>query len=180
MKSMLAGTCLTVLSVVLVSGNAQAQGPTNVNMTVTNNATIDWIWATQYIAVASSAGNGTVSGNTNDWIDAGSNATVQAIANANYHFIYWTGVPAPVTNSNPANFVMDNFYTNMMAFFVPDMKTVTVTSAYGTPAPGTTNVPYGTVLDEAITPLVVTTTPGRVRVRVKSVTVIGNDYTVSP
>ena len=85
-----------------------------------------------------------------------------------------------VTNSNPATFAMDSFYTNMTAYFAPDMKTVTVTSAYGTAAPGTTNVPYGTILDESIAPLVVTTTPGRVRVRIKSVTVTGNNYTTSP
>ena len=180
MKPTLTRTCLTVLLMVLVTVKAHAQGPTNVNLTVTNNVTIEWLWATQYMATASSAGNGTVSGQTNAWIDAGSTVSVQANANANFHFIYWTGVPGTVTNNNPATFAMDSFYTNMTAYFAPDMKTVTVTSAYGTGVPGTTHVPYGTILDEAITPLVVTTTPGRVRVRIKGVTVTGNDYTISP
>lgn len=181
MKAAVAGSrCLIGVLTVVLSVNALAQGPTNVNMTVTNNATIDWLWATQYLAVASAAANGTVSGQTNDWIDLGSNVTVQANANPNCHFTYWTGVPDGVTNSNPAVFVMDTFYTNMMAFFALDVKTVTVTTAYGTAVPGTTNVPYGFNLNESIVPTAVTTTPGRVRVRVKGVKVTGNDYTVSP
>jgi hypothetical protein len=172
---------LTVGWAVLFSARVQAQGPTNVNMTVTNNATINWLWATQYLARAGSAGNGTVSGHTNDWIDSGSNATVQANANANYHFTYWTGVPAAVTNSNPAAFAMDTFYTNILAYFALDMKTVTVYTAFGTPLPAATNVvPYGTNFNVTVTPLIVTQQTDRIRVRIKGVNVTGNDYTVSP
>lgn len=182
MKLVLLSICLAMGAVFGFTITAQAQGswPTNVNMTVTNNATIDWLWTTQYMAKATSAGNGSVSGHTNDWIDLGSNATVQANANPNCHFIYWTGVPAVATNSNPAIFVMDNFYTNITAYFDWDVKTVTVYTAYGTAIPGTTNVPYGTMLNQTISSSVVTTDPGRVRVRVKEVKVNGNAYTVTP
>jgi len=173
----------TVWVVLLVSAPAQAQDPwpTNVNMTVTNNATIDWLWATQYMIKAGSAGNGTVSGQTNDWIDSGSNATVQANANQNHHFVYWTGVPDAVTNNNPATFTVDTYYTNILAFFALDTKTVTVYTAYGTAVPGITNVvSYGANLDLTVAPLVVTQSEDRVRVRVKGVNVTGNDYTVGP
>ena len=164
----------------LLAVTAQAQGPTNVNMTVTNNVTIDWLWATQYMARASAAANGSVSGDTNHWIDAGSNATVQATANPNYHFAYWAGVPNAVTNINPAIFAMDTYYTNMVAYFAPDMKTVTVNTPYGAGIPGTTNVPYGTIHNQTISPAVVTTSPDRVRMRVRGVQVTGNTYTVTP
>ena len=180
MKQGLARMCLGVGLTLGACLTVRAQSPTNVNMIVTNNVTIDWLWATQYLVLATSAGNGSVSGHTNDWLDAGSNATVLANANPNYHFVRWTGVPSAVTNNNPAVFAVDSFYTNAAAYFALDVKTVTVSSPYGAALPGSTNVSYGTLLDESIAPLVITTMPGRVRVRVKDVRVSGNDCTTSP
>jgi hypothetical protein len=61
-----------------------------------------------------------------------------------------------------------------------NMKTVTVHTSYGAAFPGTTNILYGTILNESIAPSVVTIMPGKVRVKVRDVKVTGNDYTLSP
>ena len=50
----------------------------NNTMVLTNNETLTWLWATNYLLNASSAGNGTVSGSTNGFYGAGSNVSVTA------------------------------------------------------------------------------------------------------
>lgn len=155
---------------------AGAATPDSITMTVTNDATVAWQWGTQYLVSATSAGNGSVGGNTNDWIDAGGAATLTATADPHYHFVSWSGVPPAVTSSNPATFAVDQAYIGITAQFAPDRHTVTVITPYGTASPGTTNVEYGTSLTQSVAPAAVTNAPGT-RVILKGVNVQGNDYT---
>src|SRR3989344_5254079 len=74
---------------------ARADPVTNIEMTVTNDCNVNWNWATQYMVRATSANlaKGTISGNTNDWTDLGSNATI----NVTVSTPYGTAVPGNQT-----------------------------------------------------------------------------------
>ena len=65
-----------------LSGNSQISGnATNVMLTLTNDATLTWVWATQALFNASSQ-NGTISGSANGWYNLGNNADVTNTPNA--------------------------------------------------------------------------------------------------
>jgi len=61
-----------------------------------------------------------------------------------------------------------------------DLKTVTVSTPYGTAIPGSTSVPYGTIHHQTVLPRVVTTATDRVRVRMSDVIVSGNEAIITP
>lgn len=87
---------------------------------ITNNTTLIPVESIEYKVQASSSGNGSVSGNIDDWIDVGSNATITANADAHYKFSYWSGLPSGAnTTNNPCTFAVDNVYTNVVANFIP-------------------------------------------------------------
>jgi hypothetical protein len=162
----------------------RADPVTNIEMTVTNNCTVDWLWGTQYMVKATSADalKGNVSGNTNDWLDLGSNATINATASNHYHFLSWSNAPVGQSTANPLTFaVTNNLYTNLLANFAIDQKTVTVNNGgYGTANPGTTNVDYGATITQRLDNLdPVVVSPGTRRV-IKGVNVTGNSYTPLP
>ncbi len=81
--------------------SVRAQSPTNVTMTVTNDATIEWVWATQFMFTATSAGHGTVGGDGNGWYDEGATVRVTATPAAYRHFVAWTGTVNSVSNPLP-------------------------------------------------------------------------------
>jgi hypothetical protein len=89
---------------VVVGNNWTQVTPTNVTLTLTNDATLYWQWQTNYWLDTSSAGYGTVLP-ASAWLTAGSTATVMATANPYYHFSNWTGSLS--ATQNPYSFVMD-------------------------------------------------------------------------
>ncbi len=140
-------------------GWAAAAGAQSTNV-VLGPITNDSVYATQsldeYLIQASSAGNGTVSGQTNDWIVAGDNFTVSAGADAHYHFVSWsngsTENPLTAAATGPTNlvasFAVDAFGvaiqagefsiapTNFAGVVWGNSVTTTVQSIYVTNAPG--------------------------------------------
>jgi hypothetical protein len=71
-------------------GNEPADGLTpGFTMFLTNNATLTWIWQTQYL-LRVSASNGTPNV-TNEWIGMGSNVWITITPDPFYHFDSWSG-----------------------------------------------------------------------------------------
>ena len=162
---------------------ARADPVTNIEMTVTNDCNVNWNWATQYMVRATSANlaKGTVSGNTNDWTDLGSNATINVSPALYYHFVNWSNGPAGKSTDNPLTFSADAAYTNVIANFGIDTKNVTVSTPYGTAVPGNQTVDYGTTITQRIDNIApVETTPGAVRRVIRGPIVNGNNYTPIP
>jgi hypothetical protein len=98
----------------------RADPVTNIEMNVTNNCTVDWIWGTQYMVNATSAdvSRGNVSGNTNDWIDLGSNAVLSAnVTDENSYFKRWNLDGGNYSTNNPLTLSVDKAYTNVVAEF---------------------------------------------------------------
>ncbi len=146
-----------ILVLALVAGRPVLAQGTEVELgPITNNS----IYATQslveYLIQASSAGNGTVSGDTNDWIEAGENFSVSASADEHYHFVSWNNgssanpLEAPATSPTNlvASFAIDTYTvdiqagdfdiapTNFAAVAYGNSVTTTVQSIYVTNAPG--------------------------------------------
>jgi len=107
----------------VLAGESRAQSPvTNIEMTVTNNCNLDWTWGTQYMVRAISGDylKGTVSGDTNQWMDMGSNATLFAVANEDCYFKRYSGDLS--STNNPLNFSVNGPYTNITAEFLARPK----------------------------------------------------------
>ena len=64
--------------------------PTNATMTLTNNATLTWLWATRYYLALGVNGTGTVD-RRSGWYASGTNITVTATPGANWGFASWSG-----------------------------------------------------------------------------------------
>jgi hypothetical protein len=74
-----------------VEGNDFTQmSPTNVILTLTNDATLTWQWETQYWLSTATNGNGIVTA-ADGWCAADSNMTLTATAAACWHFAGWGG-----------------------------------------------------------------------------------------
>jgi hypothetical protein len=100
-----AGLCLAAGLICLVAAHAPAQAPTKITIAVTNHASVSWIWHTQFIFTATSAGNGTLGGSSNGWYDEGAAVQVTAAPAPHFHFAGWTGTISCA--SNPFPFAMD-------------------------------------------------------------------------
>lgn len=86
------GTTQYVASGGSVAGNSCSQNSlTNISLVLTNDTTLTWNWTTQFMLNVTSAGNGSVGGETNGWKDIGSNISVTATASNYYHFASWSG-----------------------------------------------------------------------------------------
>ena len=92
-----------------VQQKSALSGATNViSMTLTNNAVLTWLWATNVMFTGAAGPNGSVSGAANGWYPVGNSVTVTAAAASHYHFASWSGdVPVADTNRNPLNVTMD-------------------------------------------------------------------------
>ena len=89
----------------------------------TNNFSVVWNWATQYMVKATSSGNGYITTNGVDsesYAPEGSNITFKANANSGYHFANWGGTPLTgnATNIDEITFPVDKPYTNITGNFV--------------------------------------------------------------
>jgi len=162
-----------------VTGNAFTQvSPTNVTLTLTNDATLSWQWQTNYWLSTGTNGNGTVTA-ADGWYAAGASTTLTATATEHWHFCRWEGA---TNGCGPAGSVITVPMTrarSMTAVFEVDRFTLTVNTPHGTAVPGSvTNVPYGdTVRQTLSTPGVVSTNAGE-RFRLTGFEVIGAEYRV--
>ena len=119
------GTTRYVCAGWIMSGNEPPEGLTNVMvMTHTNDATLTWLWKTQFDLTVSAGPHGAVSA-TNGWWDAGATATAAAAADAYYHFAAWTGSLSSA--ANPLEIPMDGarniggvFAANLAAHETPE------------------------------------------------------------
>jgi len=133
-----------------VVGNSFTQlNPTNITLTLTNNAVLTWNWQTQYLLTSVSNGPGTVT--AGGWMISGSNATLTATPNANAHLVQWSG------NTNGCA-IAGNVLTAAMtqarsvtALFATNTETLSVVSAQGGTRPGASTVNYATPLSEWVT-----------------------------
>jgi len=104
---------------------ADDEAPTQITLTVTNDVTIDWVWGTQYMFTAVSAGNGAVVGAGHDWLDFSTATQVTAQADSYYHFAMWTGTvnstsnPLPLTIDQP-HVLVAHFAENLAAHGTPE------------------------------------------------------------
>jgi uncharacterized delta-60 repeat protein len=93
----------------VLATNGQASGATTtVEMMLTNNATLTWLWTTNYWFQREAGADGSVSGDTNGWYSRDSQMTVTATGDNTHRLAYWAGdVPAGHTNDNPLILTMD-------------------------------------------------------------------------
>jgi hypothetical protein len=77
-------------------------------MTVTNNATIEWSWGTQFVFAATCDADGTITGDTNGWYDQETALQVTAAPAVYYHFLTWTGTVNSA--SNPLTLILTEPY----------------------------------------------------------------------
>ena len=103
-----------------VVGNEFVQvSPTNVALTLTNDATLTWQWVTNYWLDTATNGCGTVSSDDR-WVAGGSNVVIEATACDRWHFTGWSGdtngcifgspITVPMTQARQivANFSVDD------------------------------------------------------------------------
>ena len=73
-----------------MAGNRFTQNnPTNVTLTLTNSATLTWIWQTQYRLTTAVSGSGTVT--PGGWMASGASVVLTATAGSSAHFVRWSG-----------------------------------------------------------------------------------------
>jgi formylglycine-generating enzyme required for sulfatase activity len=168
-----AGTTQYVCTGATVAGNDYTQlAPTNVALTLTNDATLTWLWQTQYRLTTTATGPGQVEGG--GWYADGSLATLDAQATPHGRFVAWQG------DTNGCE-IRGNLLTARMgapraieAVFVPGLL-LTVITEQGGALPGTTTADSGTFLQFWVTNSPVVT--GTTQYVCTGGTVAGNDYT---
>jgi hypothetical protein len=74
----------------VVSNSFSLVSPTNVTLTITNHATLTWLWTTNYWLATATNGPGTVSA-ASGWTALGSNVTLTAVPLAASWFMNWSG-----------------------------------------------------------------------------------------
>jgi uncharacterized repeat protein (TIGR01451 family) len=75
----------------VITGNSPASGTTNqFVMTITNHATLTWLWRTNYWLETEAGSNGFVTVGS-DWFPRGSQVVVHASADLYYYFTGWSG-----------------------------------------------------------------------------------------
>ena len=174
------GTTQYVCTGGIVTGNDYTLvSPTHVTLTLTNDATLTWQWQTNYYLIASVAGGGSVSGSTNGWYPAGSQAVLTATAASHTHFVTWQGDTNGCTRVGATLIAPMAQARAISALFATiTNQTLTVVSAHGGTTSGTLVTYYGTALQEWImnSPVV----NGTTQYVCTGGSVVGNDYTLVP
>ncbi len=120
------GTTQYVCTGASVFGTTYTQNSaTNINLKLTNNVTLTWLWKTNYWLSAIALTNGSVS-LVPGWQGMGVSTQVTANAESYFHFVNWTG-NAGVSTNNPLLIVVDR-PVSLIASFSADM-----TVAFPTP-----------------------------------------------
>ncbi|NCD32311.1 MAG: hypothetical protein EOL87_02715 [Spartobacteria bacterium] len=125
----------------IMSGQAPLSGSGHqFTMSVTNNASLRWLWQTNVRFTASVDGPGSIGGPGTGWYQLNSSITVTAVPHSYARFIGWSGsIPSGSTNNNPLTISLTST-KNVTAHFYRDPITLRVISPYGTtwPPVGTT------------------------------------------
>ncbi len=134
----------------VMEGNEPQIGTTtNFTTTLTNNASLTWLWRTQVQVAASAVAHGTVSGSANGWYDLGGSVTVTATPDAHYHFAGWSGDVSGDTNALVMTLPMDRA-RSVTAHFAIDQHTMAVGTSYGIATPGDVTVDYGSSVGQSV------------------------------
>ena len=106
-----------------MTGNEPASGSgTEVVMTVTNDATLTWLWTTNYWLETSAGEHGSVDVG-DDWQAFGVTTQITATADQYYHFTNWSGdVSLGDTSLNPLDLLIDA-PKSVTAHFAQNMTT---------------------------------------------------------
>ena len=130
--------------------NGATEGTTtNVTLALTNDATLTWLWKTNYWLATATNGNGTLDfgGGAPGLVPSTASVTVAATAAPGWHFAAWSGdtdgcaiaemqLTAPMVQTRA-----------LAATFAIDRHTLTVESPYGSPNPaGTTIQDHGAIV----------------------------------
>lgn len=120
---------------------------TNLQITLTNDSGIAWLWKTQcWLSVTGAAGGAVV--DVSDWYDTTSNVTVTAVASLHNHFAQWQGETNEcIINGDRITVPMDK-PRSITATFALDQHLLEVCSPYGASEPeiGTNRFDYGTTV----------------------------------
>lgn len=126
-------------------GSVTAGTGTNVQVVLTNDSGIAWLWKTQcWLSVTGAVGGDVV--DVSGWYDTTSSVTVTAVAAAHNHFAQWQGSTNGCSLNGDRITVPMGIPRSITATFALDQQTLEVRSAYGDtdPAAGTNRYDYGT------------------------------------
>jgi hypothetical protein len=136
-----------------MTGNEPISGATNsFVMTQTNNATLTWLWKTNYWLETTAGGGGTID-LASGWYDAGSSQVMTATASNGYHLAGWTGDTNGCEPNGSQITIPMNGPRSIGASFAINMYDITATAgSNGVIAPtGTVWVAHGGSTDFAFT-----------------------------
>jgi hypothetical protein len=122
-----------------MTGNAPFSGDgSNFVMTVTNDAVLTWLWATNFWLDTGAGPHGSVDVG-DDWQPSGATVEIEALEDPYYHFTNWTGdVVGPDVYTDPLNLVMDG-PKSVSAHFAENLTTNTGTPEWWLAQHGLTN-----------------------------------------
>lgn len=129
------GATQLVCSAASLAGNLFAQvSPTNVTLTLTNDATLTWLWITNVFFSPQSGNHGALSGAQEDWYALGGSVTVTAMPDPHCHFAGWSGDVQGDTNAPAMTLTMDRA-RSVTANFAFDRHILLIVSARGAASP---------------------------------------------
>jgi hypothetical protein len=100
-----------------MTGHGPSSGSaTSFTMTVTNNATLTWLWQTNVWYSRSAGNGGGVSGDDAGYYPLGTVVGATATAANGYEFTGWTGAPSGDENDNPLVLVLNRSYAIAASF----------------------------------------------------------------
>lgn len=103
-----------------INGLEPSAGNTHTNtFTLTNDATLTWLWSTNYYLTTAAAEHGTVS-RPSRWSPAGRTRSIGAVPGSYYHFDHWEGDASG--HANPIRITMDT-PKSVTAYFAENLVT---------------------------------------------------------
>jgi hypothetical protein len=90
---------------------------------ITNDVSLVPIEVKEYSVDVSSTQGGNVSGITNNWYSEGTTGSVTAVANEDYNFVGWSGLPSGYATNNPACNLSVTNPLSIYASFTPKVTT---------------------------------------------------------
>jgi len=164
-------------AIALGANSARADPVTNIEMTVTNNATVEWIWSTNYLVQATTenpARGSIVGGELSTKVEVGNDIVVEAAPSYGRHFKAWVGDVTPGYESNNPLTQTVNSALSLTATFEDNNYVITRISPYGSLS-GPTNASYGATIQESVGPTNIDLGAGK-EVFLKTHRVSGNSH----
>jgi hypothetical protein len=91
-----------------LAGNSPTSGSTtNFNLTLTNSATLTWLWTTNVQFTRTAGAHGSIAGPSSGWYPLGGSVTVTAAADSGYTFAGWSGDVSGDTNALAMTVTLD-------------------------------------------------------------------------